>query len=452
MRYLFIFPFSIIHSLIYQFTLLSIYTIGKYGFQFLLVFVFATIPAGIISKLVYHDILANVDVLHGIAESFLTITNLLIIQGFRSARGGVVAQGFSSLSSSASLSTSSSSSPPPSPSLAAAINAPELSDNDKISDSSYSSSTDGLNYNDNNIINSNIIVAEDESYDIIKWLKKYQFSVLLFIPAIIILINYWLDSGTLTTVTASLSTSLSSSLSSPSFPVLSSGLHVEPSNALSFPTWIIHTSSLLEWLAAMQLIWDHAYISNNPRWKGLTWAMVLSHASGLCACTYHLFYNSPVLLSLVSLQAALTVLGNIFLALTAYRIYYFEQQQQQQQVTDQEPLSQSIFTSNQQALIDNDDVVPSLTTTVTTTISTNDSDSDDAMFWLNLFIKSTLFAIIVKYGELYSNIPFEPSLVVATSIIGALTMTNVLKWLLSSSSLPLQASGKVSNNSPNAFI
>lgn len=30
------------------------------GFQFLLVFVFATIPAGIIAKLQYHDILANI--------------------------------------------------------------------------------------------------------------------------------------------------------------------------------------------------------------------------------------------------------------------------------------------------------------------------------------------------------------------------------------------------------
>ena len=59
----------------------------------------------------------------------------------------------------------------------------------------------------------------------------------------------------------------------------------------------------------MKLIWEHADTSLNPRWRGMTWAMIPSHMSGLCACTYHLFYNSPQLLWLVSLQASLTVIG-----------------------------------------------------------------------------------------------------------------------------------------------
>ena len=67
--------------------------------------------------------------------------------------------------------------------------------------------------------------------------------------------------------------------------------HPEPWNALSIPTWMVHASSLLEWLVAMQLIWDHSLVSGNPRWKGLTIAMIPSHTSGLCACTFHLFYN-----------------------------------------------------------------------------------------------------------------------------------------------------------------
>ncbi|MFN9190607.1 MAG: DUF3593 domain-containing protein, partial [Pseudanabaena sp.] len=33
----------------------------------------------------YHDILANVDWLHGSAESFLTITNILLVLGFKNA-------------------------------------------------------------------------------------------------------------------------------------------------------------------------------------------------------------------------------------------------------------------------------------------------------------------------------------------------------------------------------
>jgi len=55
------------------------------GFAFLLVFVFATIPAGIYAKSAYGTALANVDWLHGGAESLLTITNLLIVLGLRQA-------------------------------------------------------------------------------------------------------------------------------------------------------------------------------------------------------------------------------------------------------------------------------------------------------------------------------------------------------------------------------
>ncbi|CAL8463093.1 g2627 [Coccomyxa elongata] len=57
--------------------------LALFGFYFLLVFVFATIPAGIYAKTHYGTILANVDWLHGSAESLLTITNLMIVLGVR---------------------------------------------------------------------------------------------------------------------------------------------------------------------------------------------------------------------------------------------------------------------------------------------------------------------------------------------------------------------------------
>ncbi|MBW4523313.1 MAG: DUF3593 domain-containing protein [Scytolyngbya sp. HA4215-MV1] len=55
------------------------------GFYFTLVFVGVTIAAGIYTKVVYGESLANVDWLHGIAESFLTLSNILIVLGFRQA-------------------------------------------------------------------------------------------------------------------------------------------------------------------------------------------------------------------------------------------------------------------------------------------------------------------------------------------------------------------------------
>ncbi len=55
------------------------------GFYMTLVFVAVTIPAGIYARVIYKDVLANVDWLHGAAESFLTIANILVVLGFRQA-------------------------------------------------------------------------------------------------------------------------------------------------------------------------------------------------------------------------------------------------------------------------------------------------------------------------------------------------------------------------------
>lgn len=55
------------------------------GFYTLLVFVAVTIPAGIYAKIVLGEQLANVDWLHGSAEFFLTLSNILVVLGFHQA-------------------------------------------------------------------------------------------------------------------------------------------------------------------------------------------------------------------------------------------------------------------------------------------------------------------------------------------------------------------------------
>nr|WP_242033741.1 DUF3593 domain-containing protein [Phormidium sp. FACHB-592] len=55
------------------------------GFYALLVFVAITIPAGLYAKTAYGANLADVDWLHGGAESFLTLSNILVVLGFRQA-------------------------------------------------------------------------------------------------------------------------------------------------------------------------------------------------------------------------------------------------------------------------------------------------------------------------------------------------------------------------------
>ena len=55
------------------------------GFYILLIFVAVTIPAGIYAQVHYGKSLANVDWLHGSAEFFLTLSNILVVLGFRKA-------------------------------------------------------------------------------------------------------------------------------------------------------------------------------------------------------------------------------------------------------------------------------------------------------------------------------------------------------------------------------
>ena len=65
------------------------------GFYMTLVFVAVTIPAGIYAKVALNEQFANVDWLHGGAESFLTLSNILVVLGFRQAiikqRGAIAA-------------------------------------------------------------------------------------------------------------------------------------------------------------------------------------------------------------------------------------------------------------------------------------------------------------------------------------------------------------------------
>merc|ERR1719191_138193 len=67
--------------------------LANVGSRMLLLFVFATIPAGIIAKAQFGDVLANVDVLHGTSESLLTFSNLFFALGFARALAMPAGQG-----------------------------------------------------------------------------------------------------------------------------------------------------------------------------------------------------------------------------------------------------------------------------------------------------------------------------------------------------------------------
>ncbi|MFN5119432.1 MAG: DUF3593 domain-containing protein [Cyanobacteriota bacterium] len=57
------------------------------GFQLTLLFVAVTIAAAIIAQVRYGKLLADVDPLHGGAESLLTLSNVLVLLGFLPRKG-----------------------------------------------------------------------------------------------------------------------------------------------------------------------------------------------------------------------------------------------------------------------------------------------------------------------------------------------------------------------------
>jgi len=216
--------------------------VANFGFQYVLLFVASTIPAGIISKSVYGTSLANVDWLHGWAELLLTTANILIVWGLKEA------------------STSPNQTAVGTPRLAAV-------------------GLFGL-FAAGCALGPGTIGWEAHS-------------------------GFMAGIGDLSTATVE------------SLPWVT---HTEPINGLTIPTWIIHFSSVIEYVIAMDLIWKYAEVTKNEKWKGMTFGMVPLHASGICACTYHFFYNPSSLQFLVTMQAGFTLLGNLTCAIAAFRI------------------------------------------------------------------------------------------------------------------------------------
>ncbi len=92
-------------------------------------------------------------------------------------------------------------------------------------------------------------------------------------------------------------------------------------HALSIPTWMIHISSVIEWVAAIWLIWQYAEVAENLTWRWLSVGMLPALVSAMCACTWHFFDNAPALEWLVDVQALMTVVGNMTLCGAAWLIW-----------------------------------------------------------------------------------------------------------------------------------
>jgi len=90
---------------------------------------------------------------------------------------------------------------------------------------------------------------------------------------------------------------------------------------LSFGTWLIHISSVIEWIFTIFVINKISKYKKYNLFFWLSLAMVPNLIGAMCAITWHIYDNQENLYGLVSLQGIFTFIGNSTLALTAIKIF-----------------------------------------------------------------------------------------------------------------------------------
>jgi len=90
---------------------------------------------------------------------------------------------------------------------------------------------------------------------------------------------------------------------------------------LSFGTWLIHISSVTEWIFAIFVIKKISTFEKYNLFFWLSIAMVPNLIGAMCAITWHIYDNQENLYGLVSLQGIFTFIGNSTLALAAIIIF-----------------------------------------------------------------------------------------------------------------------------------
>ncbi|BDE17686.1 hypothetical protein GpartN1_CHLp180 (chloroplast) [Galdieria partita] len=82
---------------------------------------------------------------------------------------------------------------------------------------------------------------------------------------------------------------------------------------LSYPTWLIHIASTMEWFLSIELIWELAnQLKSDFNFK-LSCTMILFIYNAILACTWHFFENIVFLEWLILSQSLITLVANISL-------------------------------------------------------------------------------------------------------------------------------------------
>ena len=90
---------------------------------------------------------------------------------------------------------------------------------------------------------------------------------------------------------------------------------------LSFSTWLIHISSVIEWIYSIFIIYKISNYEKQNLYYWLSLSMIPNLIGAMCAITWHIFDNQPELYGLVTLQGIFTFIGNSTLAIATIAIY-----------------------------------------------------------------------------------------------------------------------------------
>ena len=90
---------------------------------------------------------------------------------------------------------------------------------------------------------------------------------------------------------------------------------------LSFGTWLIHISSVIEWIYAIFVVNKISKFKKYNLFFWLSLAMIPNLIGAMCAITWHIYDNQDILYGLVTLQGIFTFIGNSTLALAAIIIF-----------------------------------------------------------------------------------------------------------------------------------
>ena len=230
-----------------------------FGARFLLLFVAATIPAGIVAKTSYGDILANVDVLHGSSETLLSVSNFLFAFGFYEA----------------------------------------------LEENSRKKKRDG---------DDDSFEASPETPETSET-RLSPTTALLLLAALAGFGSY--GAGHLIHSEPAMRF-LTEQMHARAEPQNALSTQTWAVHVSSVTEWALAMRLVLQYASDEDSSPD---AKANENWRFLTLAMTPFLASGFAACTFHAFYNPPSINALVPLQALLTFLGNAGCAVAAFAVY-----------------------------------------------------------------------------------------------------------------------------------